>query len=87
MVAGSALVTESVTKAQRVSAQGAVDVAGAVASGGGALSSGVIFTSLGFDALSILAMLISTTLLVVTVLHARRQRDHLVVVAPTSYQD
>ncbi len=86
MVAGSALVTESVTKAQRVSAQGAVDVAGAVASGGGALSSGVIFTSLGFGALSILAMLISGTLLVVTLLHARKQRNQLMVVAPASYQ-
>ncbi|NNF53475.1 MAG: MFS transporter [Acidimicrobiales bacterium] len=82
MVAGSALVTESVTKAQRVSAQGAVDVAGAVASGAGALSSGVIFTSLGFGALSILAMLISGTLLVVTLFHVGKQRSQRVVVVP-----
>lgn len=52
IVAGSALLTESVQAQHRVSVQGAADLAMNLASGAGALASGVVFEMSGFHTLS-----------------------------------
>ena len=54
MVAGSALLTESVSSEERVSVQGAADIATSLASGGGALASGFVFDMAGFHILSLM---------------------------------
>lgn len=54
MVAGSSLLTESVDAQNRVSAQGAADLATSLASGLGALASGFVFSMAGFHILSII---------------------------------
>ncbi len=56
IVAGSALLTESVERGDRVAVQGAADMATNVASGSGALLSGVVLSMSGFHTLSYVAM-------------------------------
>jgi len=56
IVAGSALLTESVKPGDRVAVQGAADVATNLASGVGALASGVVVDMAGFHVLSFLGM-------------------------------
>ncbi len=73
VVAGSALVTESVQPVERVSAQGAADVTTALASGVGALSSGLVFTMAGFHVLSMLGTLAAGGLLVLAFTRSRIQ--------------
>jgi MFS family permease len=71
IVAGSALVTESVKAEERVSAQGAADVASALASGVGALSSGFVFSMAGFHVLSLLGTAAAGGLLVLAFVRTR----------------
>ncbi len=71
IVAGSALVTESVEAHQRVSAQGASDVASSLASGIGALSSGFVFSMTGFHILSLLGTAAAAALLVLAYVRHR----------------
>jgi len=71
IVAGSALITESVETHQRVSAQGAADVASALASGVGALSSGFVFSMTGFHVLSLMGTAAAAALLVVAFMRQR----------------
>ena len=54
IVAGSALLTESVNSEHRVSVQGAADLATNLASGTGALASGLVFDMSGFHTLSLI---------------------------------
>ncbi len=54
IVAGSALLTESVNSEHRVSVQGAADLATNLASGSGALASGLVFDMSGFHTLSLI---------------------------------
>jgi MFS family permease len=54
IVAGSALLTESVNSEHRVSVQGAADFATNLASGLGALASGLVFDMSGFHTLSLI---------------------------------
>ncbi len=54
IVAGSALLTESVQPEHRVSVQGTADMATNMASGAGALASGFVFDMSGFHTLSLL---------------------------------
>lgn len=56
IVAGSALLTESVEPVNRVAVQGAADMATNIASGSGALASGVVLSMSGFHTLSYVAM-------------------------------
>lgn len=63
-VAGSALLTESVDVDDRVTVQGAADLATNVASGSGALASGVVLSMSGFHMLSFVGMTAAGALLV-----------------------
>ena len=54
IVAGSALLTESVNTEHRVSVQGAADLAMNLSSGAGALASGLVFEMSGFHTLSLI---------------------------------
>ena len=56
IVAGSALLTESVAVKDRVAVQGAADTATALASGVGALASGIVLNMAGFHILSLIGM-------------------------------
>ena len=56
VVAGSALLTESVKESDRVAVQGAADLATNVASGAGALSAGIVVSGAGYHILSIMGM-------------------------------
>ncbi len=63
-VAGSALLTESVDLGDRVAVQGAADLATNVASGVGALASGVVLSMSGFHTLSLIGMTAAGALLI-----------------------
>lgn len=56
VVAGSALLTESVAEGDRVAVQGAADLATNVASGVGALTAGVVVSGAGYHVLSLMGM-------------------------------
>ena len=56
VVAGSALLTESVAEGDRVAVQGAADLATNLASGIGALTAGVVVSGAGYHILSIMGM-------------------------------
>lgn len=56
IVAGSALLTESVEEKDRVAVQGAADTATNIASGLGALASGIVLDMAGFHILSLIGM-------------------------------
>ena len=71
IVAGSALLTESVGIGDRVAVQGAADTATNIASGTGALMSGVVLSMSGFHTLSFGAMTAAGILLVAAFFHAR----------------
>lgn len=64
VVAGSALLTESVDERDRVAVQGASDVTMNIASGSGALASGLVLDMAGFHILSMLGMAAAGALLV-----------------------
>jgi MFS family permease len=64
IVAGSALLTESVEMGDRVAVQGAADMATNIASGTGALASGVVLSMSGFHTLSFIGMSAAGALLV-----------------------
>lgn len=64
IIAGSALLTESVDLADRVTVQGAADLATNIASGAGALASGVVLSMSGFHTLSFVGMAAAGGLLV-----------------------
>ena len=64
IVAGSALLTESVAVGDRVAAQGAADLATSIASGSGALVSGVVLSMSGFHTLSIVGTIAAGLLMV-----------------------
>ena len=63
-VAGSALLTESVEADERVAVQGAADMATNLASGTGALLSGVVLSMSGFHTLSFIGMFAAGLLMV-----------------------
>ncbi len=63
IVAGSALLTESVAEGDRVAVQGAADTATNVASGVGALASGIVLDMAGFHILSFVGMAAAAALL------------------------
>ncbi len=63
IVAGSALLTESVEEEHRVAVQGAADTATNIASGTGALASGVVLSVAGFHILSLVALAAAGALL------------------------
>lgn len=63
IVAGSALLTESVDEDDRVAVQGAADTATNIASGSGALASGVVLSMAGFHILSLVGMAAAGALL------------------------
>jgi len=63
VVAGSALLTESVAEPDRVAVQGAAELAKNVASGTGAISAGLILSSAGYHILSFIAMAATGALL------------------------
>jgi MFS family permease len=65
MVAGSALLTESIPAEERVSAQGAADLMAAIVSGVAALASGLVLDMAGFHILSMIGILASGIMLVV----------------------
>jgi MFS family permease len=56
VVAGSALLTESVGESDRVAVQGAADLATNAASGIGALTAGIVVSSAGYHILSLIGM-------------------------------
>ena len=56
VVAGSALLTESVAESDRVAVQGAADLATNAASGIGALAAGIVVSSAGYHVLSLIGM-------------------------------
>ena len=56
VVAGSALLTESVADSDRVAVQGAADLATNIASGIGALTAGIVVSSAGYHILSLIGM-------------------------------
>lgn len=64
VVAGSALLTESVDEKDRVAVQGASDVSMSVASGAGALASGLVLDMAGFHILSMIGMTAAGALLI-----------------------
>jgi MFS family permease len=64
IVAGSALLTESVADSDRVAVQGASDLATNIASGSGALVSGMVLDMAGFHILSMIGMTAAGALLV-----------------------
>ena len=56
VVAGSALLTESVPESDRVAVQGAADLATNIASGAGALTAGFVVSGAGYHILSLIGM-------------------------------
>lgn len=64
IVAGSALLTESVDSEDRVAVQGAGDVAARIASGIAALASGIVFEMTGFHILSMIGIVMAGLMLV-----------------------
>ncbi len=74
-VAGSALLTESVGTTDRVAAQGAADLATSVASGGGALASGIVLSMSGFHMLSMAGTLAAGLLMVYASFESRLGRS------------
>lgn len=70
----SALLTESVIERDQVAAQGAADLIKSVASGAGALGSGIVFTMAGFHILSAIGLLASGALLVLAFFRLRLDR-------------
>ncbi len=64
IVAASALLTESVEEHDRVAVQGAADMATNIASGTGALASGIVLDMAGFHILSMVGMAAAGGLLV-----------------------
>lgn len=72
MVAGSALLTESVPTEERVSAQGAADLMAAIVSGAAALASGFVLDMAGFHILSMIGILASGIMLVVGFTRSRQ---------------
>lgn len=56
VVAGSALLTESVAESDRVAVQGAADLATNAASGIGALAAGIVVSSAGYHVLSLIGL-------------------------------
>jgi MFS family permease len=64
IVAASALLTESVEERDRVAVQGAADLATNIASGSGALASGIVLDMAGFHILSMMGMAAAGGLLV-----------------------
>ena len=64
IVAGSALLTESVDERDRVAVQGASDLSKNIASGSGALASGLVLDMAGFHILSMIGMVAAGALLV-----------------------
>ncbi len=64
VVAGSALLTESVDEHDRVAVQGAADMAVNVASGVGALTAGFVVSGAGYHILSIMGMLAAGAMMV-----------------------
>lgn len=78
-VGSSALLTESVAETDQVAAQGAADLIKSVASGVGALASGVVFTMAGFHILSALGVVASGLLLVAAFVRLRLDRPAVAV--------
>ena len=74
MVAGSALLSESVSAEDRVSVQGAADLLASVVSGGAALSSGVVLSMAGYHVLSMIGIAASAVLLLAGVTRDRTSR-------------
>jgi len=66
VVAGSALLTESVKPDQQVAAQGSADLLTNLASGTGALASGIVFEEAGFHVLAMIGIAASGAMLVLT---------------------
>jgi MFS family permease len=64
IVAGSALLSESVDDTERVIVQGAADTATALASGVGAIASGFVLSMAGFHILSMIGMVASGALMI-----------------------
>lgn len=64
IVAGSALLSESVDDAERVIVQGAADTATAIAAGTGAIASGFVLSMAGFHILSMIGMVASGALMI-----------------------
>lgn len=64
IVAGSALLTESVAATDRVAAQGAADLATNIASGSGALLSGIVLSMSGYHTLSMVGTLAAGLLMI-----------------------
>ncbi|NNC81224.1 MAG: MFS transporter [Acidimicrobiales bacterium] len=64
IVAGSALLSESVADSERVIVQGAADTATAIASGTGAIASGFVLSMAGFHILSVIGMAGSGALMI-----------------------
>ena len=64
VVAGSALLTESVKESDRVAVQGAADLATNVASGVGALTAGIVVSGAGYHILSMMGMAAAGALMV-----------------------
>ncbi len=71
MVAGSALLTESVATSDRVAVQGAADIATSLASGSGALASGFVFDMAGFHILSMIGTACAGILIVLSFVRLR----------------
>lgn len=71
MVAGSALLTESVATSDRVAVQGSADIATSLASGLGALASGFVFDMAGFHILSMLGTAFAGLLVVLSFVRLR----------------
>jgi MFS family permease len=63
IVAGSALLTESVSVGDRVAVQGAADLATNVASGVGALTAGIVVSTAGYHILSLIGMAAAAALI------------------------
>lgn len=77
IVAGSALLTESVDEGDRVAVQGAADLATNIASGAGALSSGLVLDMAGYHILSMVGMTAAGLLLVQAFFETRMARPRL----------
>ncbi len=75
IVAGSALLTESVELGDRVAVQGAADLATNVASGSGALLSGVVLSMTGFHILSFVGMTAAAGLLTMAFFYNKLNRS------------
>ena len=78
IVAGSALLTESVSDKDRVAVQGAADLSTNIASGAGALASGVVLDMAGFHILSMVGLAAAGALLVQAFFETRLNNARLV---------